>query len=99
MKSFIKKINELDKRHDSKKFMVCHVIWWREGMCAHSVTLGSEMDRDKKGSFQINTRGSSLRLPEGGYYKRLHPFYSYPEQMLFIDETSKDGRDSIRSTA
>ncbi len=33
------------------------------------------------------------------YYLRLSPFYKYPEQLLFIDEASKDGRDAMRSKA
>jgi hypothetical protein len=30
------------------------------------------------------------------YYNKLAPVYSYPEQLIFIDETSKDGRDCLR---
>ncbi|KAF0704026.1 hypothetical protein AaE_015146 [Aphanomyces astaci] len=33
------------------------------------------------------------------YYRRLSPYYSYPDQLVFVDETSKDGRDSIRKYA
>ena len=33
------------------------------------------------------------------YYEKLLPIYSYPEQLLFIDETSKDGRDAFRRYA
>jgi hypothetical protein len=33
------------------------------------------------------------------YYNRLLPFYKYPEQLVFIDESSKDGRDAIRTRA
>ncbi|KAF0687387.1 Aste57867_20870 [Aphanomyces stellatus] len=33
------------------------------------------------------------------YYQRLSPYYSYPDQLVFVDETSKDGRDSIRKYA
>jgi hypothetical protein len=33
------------------------------------------------------------------YYNRLLPFYKYSEQLIFIDETSKDGRDAVRSRA
>ena len=32
-------------------------------------------------------------------YNRLAPFYSYPDQLVFVDETSKDGRHSIRKFA
>ena len=31
------------------------------------------------------------------FYFKLQPFYSFPEQLVFIDETSKDGRDALRS--
>ena len=27
---------------------------------------------------------------------RLNPWYSYPEQIVLLDETSKDGRDALR---
>ena len=30
------------------------------------------------------------------YMNRLDPFYSYPGQLVFIDETSKDARDAVR---
>lgn len=30
---------------------------------------------------------------------RLRPFYHYPQQLVFIDETSKDGRASLRKYA
>ncbi|KAF0749360.1 hypothetical protein AaE_007066, partial [Aphanomyces astaci] len=33
------------------------------------------------------------------YYSRLSPYYSYPDQLVFVDETSKDGRDSFRKYA
>ncbi|RLO08582.1 hypothetical protein DYB28_000418 [Aphanomyces astaci] len=33
------------------------------------------------------------------YYRHLRPYYSYPDQLVFVDETSKDGRDSIRKYA
>jgi hypothetical protein len=33
------------------------------------------------------------------FHKRLHPFYKYPEQLVFVDETSKDGRAAMRSKA
>ncbi|KAF0702376.1 hypothetical protein AaE_015973 [Aphanomyces astaci] len=29
------------------------------------------------------------------YYRRLRPFYSNPNQLVFGDETSKDGRDAL----
>ncbi|ETV66706.1 hypothetical protein H257_16916 [Aphanomyces astaci] len=33
------------------------------------------------------------------YYRRLRPFYSNPDQLVFVDETSKDGRDALRKYA
>ena len=33
------------------------------------------------------------------YYNRLSPFYSYPDQLVFVDETSKDSRHAIRKYA
>ena len=33
------------------------------------------------------------------YYDKLRAIYSYPEQLVFIDETSKDGRDAFRRYA
>ncbi|OQR83844.1 hypothetical protein ACHHYP_14212 [Achlya hypogyna] len=33
------------------------------------------------------------------YYKRLKPFYMSPSQLVFVDETSKDGRDALRRYA
>jgi transposase len=33
------------------------------------------------------------------YYDKLQPFYSGPDQLVFIDETAKDGRDVMRRYA
>ena len=33
------------------------------------------------------------------YHKKLKQIYSYPEQLVFIDETSKDGHDVFRCYA
>jgi len=33
------------------------------------------------------------------FYKKLEPFYSGPDQLVFVDETSKDGRDALRRFA
>lgn len=33
------------------------------------------------------------------YQQKLSYFYSYPEQMIFVDETSKDGRHALRRYA
>lgn len=33
------------------------------------------------------------------FYKKLSPFHSGPDQLVFMDETSKDGRDALRKYA
>jgi hypothetical protein len=33
------------------------------------------------------------------FYRKLRPFYSGLDQLVFIDETSKDGRDALRKYA
>ena len=33
------------------------------------------------------------------FHDRLAPFYGYPQQLVFVDETSKDGRDALRRYA
>ena len=33
------------------------------------------------------------------YYKKLQPWYCYPDQLIFMDETSKDGRSALRKYA
>jgi transposase len=33
------------------------------------------------------------------YFNALNQWYSYPEQLIFVDETSKDGRDCLRRYA
>lgn len=33
------------------------------------------------------------------FYKKSKPIYSYPQQLVFIDETSNDGRDAFRRYA
>lgn len=40
--------------------------------------------------------GNPAQLLE--FYRKLPPLYSYPEQLIFIDEASKDGRDYLRKT-
>lgn len=34
-----------------------------------------------------------------GFYRKLLPFYSGPAQLVFVDETAKDGRDALRKYA
>jgi len=47
------------------------------------------------------TKAARESVPEEirNYYEKLKPIYSYPEQLVFIDETSKDGRDAFRRYA
>ena len=47
------------------------------------------------------TRQAREALPKDidAYYERLKPFYQYPSQLLFVDETSKDQRAAIRQYA
>jgi len=47
------------------------------------------------------TKAAREAVPEEirNYYEKLKPIYSYPEQLVFIDETSKDGRDAFRRYA
>ncbi|KAF0733302.1 hypothetical protein AaE_009195 [Aphanomyces astaci] len=33
------------------------------------------------------------------YYGRVQPYYSYPDHLLFVDETSKDGSNVLRKYA
>ena len=47
------------------------------------------------------TKAAREAAPEEiqNYYDKLRPIYSFPEQLVFIDETSKDGRDAFRRYA
>ena len=47
------------------------------------------------------TKAAREAIPEEitTYYEKLQPIYSFPEQLVFIDETSKDGRDAFRRYA
>jgi hypothetical protein len=47
----------------------------------------------------IDTRRGSYRFEVHHYYRKLTQFYSYPDQLVFVDDTSKDGRDSIQKYA
>ena len=47
------------------------------------------------------TKAAREAVPEEieNYYEEMFPIYSFPEQVVFIDETSKDGRDAFRRYA
>ena len=47
------------------------------------------------------TKAAREAAPEEikNYYDKLKAIYSFPEQLVFIDETSKDGRDAFRRYA
>ena len=47
------------------------------------------------------TKAAREAAPEEieNYFNKLRPIYSFPEQLVFIDETSKDGRDAFRRCA
>lgn len=47
------------------------------------------------------TKAAREATPEEirNYHQKLQEWYSYPEQLIFIDETSKDGRDVFRKYA
>ena len=48
----------------------------------------------------LERRARELRPQEISDFRyRLNPLYLYPEQLVFVDETSKDGRASIRKHA
>ena len=57
--------------------------------------------RDLKYTRKKLTRQAREALPIelDAYYDRLKPFYQYPEQIIFADETSKDQRSAIRNYA
>ena len=64
-------------------------------------TLCRILKYDLKLTRKILTRRARESTPKEmqNYYNRLAPFYSYPDQLVFVDETSKDGRHSIRKFA
>lgn len=63
---------------------ICHALW-------HDLGL----------SWKVLTKRASQSLPlEVEHFKfRLKPWYMFPEQMLFVNETSKDGRSVVRNLA
>lgn len=64
-------------------------------------TICRALNFDLKLSRKVLTKAARECVPaEVQYFKeKLIPIYSYPEQMLFLDETSKDGRDAYRRYA
>ena len=61
-------------------------------------TICRALRHDLKVSRKILEKTARESLPDQlrEYFFKLRPFYSYPEQLVFIDETSKDGRDALR---
>ena len=61
-------------------------------------TICRALRYDLKLSRKILEKRARESLPEQvlEYFNKLQEVYSYPEQLVFIDETSKDGRDALR---
>ncbi|DAZ95784.1 TPA: LOW QUALITY PROTEIN: hypothetical protein N0F65_010286, partial [Lagenidium giganteum] len=47
----------------------------------------------------ISTSLENIPMEIQTYYAKLSPFYNGPDQLVFIDETAKDGRDVMRRYA
>ena len=64
-------------------------------------TICRALNFDLKLTRKKLTKAAREAVPEEirNYYDKLKPIYSYPEQLVFIDETSKDGRDAFRRYA
>jgi len=64
-------------------------------------TLCRILNKDLKLTRKVLTKrareASAKEIQE--YFNRLAPFYSYPDQLVFVDETSKDARQSMRKYA
>ena len=65
------------------------------------LTICRALNFDLQLSRKKLTKAAREATPEEirNFYCKLLPWYSYPEQLLFIDETSKDGRDAFRKYA
>jgi transposase len=61
-------------------------------------TICRALRHDLKLSRKILEKRARESIPEQimEYYNKLALVYSFPEQLIFIDETSKDGRDALR---
>jgi len=64
-------------------------------------TICRALNFDLKLTRKTLTKAAREAVPEEtrNYYEKLKSIYSYPEQLVFIDETSKDGRDAFRRYA
>lgn len=64
-------------------------------------TLCRLLQFDLKITRKVLTKRARESVPAEleGFYRKLRPFYSGPDQLVFIDETSKDGRDALRKYA
>ena len=68
-------------------------------------TSGSTICRALNFDLQLSrkklTKAAREAAPEEikNYYEKLRAIYSFPEQLVFVDETSKDGRDAFRRYA
>ena len=64
-------------------------------------TICRALNFDMKLTRKVLTKAAREAAPEEirTYYNKLKAIYSYPEQLVFIDETSKDGRDAYRRYA
>lgn len=61
-------------------------------------TICRALRHDLKISRKVLEKRARESIPEQlkEFYVKLRPIYSYPEQLVFIDESSKDGRDCLR---
>lgn len=63
-----------------------------------SATICRALRHDLKVSRKVLEKRARESVPEQlrEFYQKLSRIYSYPEQLVFLDETSKDGRDCLR---
>ena len=64
-------------------------------------TICRALNFDMQLTRKVLTKAAREAAPEEIriYYAKLRAIYSFPEQLVFIDETSKDGRDAFRRYA
>ena len=64
-------------------------------------TICRALNFDLKLTRKKLTKAAREAAPEEmrNHYEKLKPIYSFPQQLVFIDETSKDGRDAFRRCA
>jgi len=72
-----------------------------EVKCTSISTICRLLNFDLKLTRKVLTKRARESLPEQRtiYYNSLSEWYSYPEQIIFVDETSKDRRDCLRRYA